>query len=158
MLKNIDKLSIAMHHSPSQWKLLSGMVFFIFCAVVFQISVGEVFAETLEVLAPEADQREVIELGPNEVGELEIHLKSLGDMVGGYRLVALDDLDRQVGKNISDIHGLVKFTGMPAGRFRILVEKRRNDRGGVSTVQVGQINLSKRLKSAVETAGGDKGE
>ena len=77
-------------------------------------------------------------------------------MVGGYRLVALDDLDRQVGKNISDIHGLVRFTGMPAGRFRVLVEKRRNDRGGISTVQVGQIILNKRLKSAVEATSGEK--
>ena len=107
-------------------------------------------AADLEVLAPRSGDRSVLALDEHEVGELEITLKSLGDMVGGYRLIVLDDEGRQVGKNISDANGVVRFTGLPAGRFRVLVERKLNERGGMSTVEVGQISLSKRLRTAAE--------
>lgn len=100
-------------------------------------------AEQLEVLVPETDERLTIELGPTEAAELIIYLKSFGDLVSGFHVTILDDQDRGVGRNVSDMHGIVKFTNLPPGRFRIVVEKKWNERGGRATVSVGDIKIRK---------------
>lgn len=111
----------------------------------------------LEVLAPKTGDHAVIALEEHEVAELEVALKSLGDMVGGYRVQVYDDEGRQVGKNISDANGFVRFSGLPVGRFRVFVERKMNERGGISTVDVGQLSLTKRLRTVSEAkAAGQK--
>ena len=100
-------------------------------------------AAQLEIICPDTDDRAVVELGEGEAAELIIYLKSFGDLVGGYRVIVLDDQDHQVGKNISDMFGVAKFTNMPAGRFRVFVEKKWNERGGQSTVSVGDLKVTK---------------
>ena len=103
----------------------------------------DVTAEELEILSPDTDERLVVDLRQDEAAELIIYLKSFGDLVGGYRVYVKDDQDRQVGKNISDMFGVAKFTNMPAGRFRVYVEERFNERGGRSTVSIGDIRVTK---------------
>ncbi len=100
-------------------------------------------AEKLEIYSPDTGDRLTVDLDSGEAAELIIYLKSFGDLVGGYRVVVLDDQDRQVGKNISDMFGVAKFTNMPAGRFRIFVEKKLNERGGVATVSLGDLKVNK---------------
>ncbi len=100
-------------------------------------------AEKLEIFSPDTDHRIELTLTANEAAELVIYLKSFGDLVGGYRVIVLDDDGHQVGKNISDMFGVAKFTNMPPGRFRVFVEKKFNERGGVSTVSVGDLKVNK---------------
>ncbi|MFN8392419.1 MAG: hypothetical protein U0136_19155 [Bdellovibrionota bacterium] len=108
------------------------------------LAVAPCLADELEILSPDTGDRVVEELAPDETAELVIYLKSFGDLVGGYRVTVLDDQGRQVGKNISDMFGVAKFTNMPAGRYRISVEKNRvNERGGPSTVSVGDLRVTK---------------
>lgn len=111
--------------------------------LTFLSCVHDVTAEELEILSPDTDERLVIDLRQDEAAELIIYLKSFGDLVGGYRVYVKDDQDRQVGKNISDMFGVAKFTNMPAGRFRVYVEERFNERGGRSTVSIGDIRVTK---------------
>lgn len=100
-------------------------------------------AEQLEILCPDTEEQVIVDLGSGEAAELIIYLKSFGDLVGGYRVIVLDDQDHQVGKNISDMFGVAKFTNMPAGRYRVFVEKKWNERGGLSTVSVGDLKVTK---------------
>jgi hypothetical protein len=102
-------------------------------------------AESLEILAPDTGEQTSIDLSSGELGELVIYLKSMGDLVGGYRVNILDDQDRLIGKNISDMFGVAKFTNIPPGRFRVFVVTKGiyNDRGGRTTVSVGDLRLTK---------------
>ncbi len=100
-------------------------------------------AAVLEIIAPDIEQSVSVDLGKGEAGDLIIYLKSFGDMVGGYKVTVMDSADRQVGKNISDVNGTAKFTNLPPGRFRVFAEKKMNDRGGISTVSIGDLKLTK---------------
>ena len=101
------------------------------------------WAEALTIFVPVSGDEKVVDLADDEVGELVVYLKSFGDIVGGFKITLLDDDDRAVGKSISDSHGLAKFSNIPPGRFRVIVERKMNDRGGLSTVSVGDVKVSK---------------
>ena len=100
-------------------------------------------ADDLEIFSPDTQDRVKLELGEGEMGELDIYLKSFGDIVGGFKVTVQDDRGRQVGKNISDMFGIAKFTNLPPGRFRVFVESKMNDRGGQATVSIGDLKLTK---------------
>jgi len=104
---------------------------------------ASVRADQLEILVPDTGDRTILELKSDEAAELVIYLKSFGDLVSGFHVTILDDQDRAVGRNVSDMQGLTKFTNLPPGRFRVVVEKKWNERGGRATVSVGDIRVKK---------------
>jgi hypothetical protein len=100
-----------------------------------------VSADKLEVLSSDSEDIHKVELAEGELGDLTVYLKSLGDELNGYTVSVIDDLDRQVASEVSTAVGIVRFTGIPAGRFRVKVEIKRSVRGVKIPVTVGDIKL-----------------
>ena len=84
-----------------------------------------------------------LDVSEGELGDLTVYLKSFGDEMDGYAVYLLDDLDRAVASEKSTAVGIVRFTGIPAGRYRIRVESRRSTRGVRDPVTVGDMKLVK---------------
>jgi len=100
-------------------------------------------AEKLDVIAPGSGEQATVDLAYGEAGELTVYLKSYGDIVDGIELTVLDDQNQVVGKNTTDMYGIAKFTNLPPGHFRITLERKKNDRGGWSTANVGDLRIRK---------------
>lgn len=105
------------------------------------ILTSAVSADKLEVLSSDSEDIHKVELAEGELGDLTVYLKSLGDELNGYTVSVIDDLDRQVASEVSTAVGIVRFTGIPAGRFRVKVEIKRSVRGVKIPVTVGDIKL-----------------
>ena len=119
-----------------------------FIVIVFLFFVVQIAAaDQVEVYSPETDNSRVLMLEGNELAELTIYLKSLGEMLNGYRVQLVNDVSKQIGENVSDVHGIVIFTKIPAGKYRIAVEMKTNERGGPSRISVGDLKLVKMSNS-----------
>lgn len=113
---------------------------FILCASSF---VNWAAADKLEVLSADINDIHQVDLAEGELGDLTVYLKSLGDELDGYAVYVVDDLDRQVASEVSTAVGIVRFTGIPAGRYRIQVETKRSVRGVKVPVSIGDMKLTK---------------
>lgn len=112
-------------------------------AALFFFFVNSASADKLEVLGGDSDDIHKVELAEGELGDLTVYLKSLGDELNGYTIYVIDDLDRQVASEVSTAVGIVRFTGIPAGRYRVQVEVKRSVRGVKVPVSVGDMKLTK---------------
>lgn len=115
---------------------------FLFVLSINFIVPSIVMAGELEIYCPEVELVKKVQLKNKEVAELTIHLKSFGDPVSNFAVMLFDDDGREVGRSVSDDSGILKFLEIPAGRFRINVERKLNNRGGDSTVNVGDFYMN----------------
>lgn len=110
---------------------------------VFCVFVNFTFADQVEIFSPETTGYANLDLGPNEFGELTIYLKSFGDVLDGYKVSLLNNDAKLVAQSLSDVHGIVIFSKISSGKYRITVNKRMNERGGPTMVSVGDLKLEK---------------
>lgn len=117
--------------------------FFTICFSFILFSSSLVWAEAIEIYSPETDNFSELTLAYGETAELTVYLKSFGDLVSDYGILLFNNDKKLIGKGISDVNGVVIFTKVPAGKYRLAVERKLNDRGGVTMVSVGDIRIEK---------------
>ncbi len=103
-------------------------------------------AEKLNVVAPEGGEQVTAELSYGEFAELTVYLKSFGDMVEGFRITLTDGSGEEFGSQVSDANGEARFMNLTPGNYRLSVEKKKTERGGFSTVSVGDLRVKKYRK------------
>lgn len=110
---------------------------------LFATGPSEVRAEMIEVSVPGSrSPGSTLELRDGQVADVTVYLKSLGDIVEGKKVAMRD---ARTGKTrqelISDRDGTVRFLGLVPAKYHVTVEKTLNDRGGASTVSIGDLRL-----------------
>ncbi len=133
-------------------KIIKSILIFLGVFCIFTVSSS--FADVVEIFAPETENHAKIELMPEESAELTIYLKSLGDLLYGYKIYLYNTKGELVGQTFSDENGIAIFTKIPTGKYMITVEKKINERGGDTRINVGDMNI-KKTKSAVKILKGN---
>lgn len=114
----------------------------------FYILIASSFADEVEIFSPETDNYSKIDINSDEYAELTIYLKSFGDLVYGYKIFFYNNDGKLIGQSFSDVDGIAIFTKIPAGKYRVAVEKKVNERGGPTMISVGDMKLKKTNNTA----------
>jgi hypothetical protein len=108
---------------------------------VFALSISQSQAEPMRVRARGSYGEKQIDLAKGQLGKIEVHLKSAGEMVGGYEVSLFQDSDgERIATKISDDYGIVTFGDLRPGTYTAILL--RSDRmKSESTLAIGDFVL-----------------
>lgn len=126
-------------------RLVATTFFFALTAMVvgpgafFPVSV---LAESVEVDIVGSFDRKAIQLKPGKRADLAVYLKSDGDMLGDLEVRLLERVTEQsLASGISDMHGVVRFTALPPGKYLVMLVLPKKVRRH-NTAAIGDIFLT----------------
>ena len=112
-----------------------------FAAITLLFAANTVCAEVIEVGSINSFERQRLELKGNQKADVTVYLKSLGEMLDGFKVV-LRSVEKNVEKSlISDDSGVVTFHNVPYGLYMLSVDRDKNIREG-TLVSIGDFRLT----------------
>lgn len=119
-----------------------------FGALLYLLAASTLYADEVVINSDTSPpQTDKIELKEGEAADVTVYLKSLGDIVEGKKVRLRNSTSGRISyQMVSDRHGMARFLGVEPGVYRLSVEKGKNDRGGDSTVDIGDLKLAVRRR------------
>ena len=98
-------------------------------------------AATLTVSLTSSLEERKLELKSEQSAAVIVYLRSAGQTLDGYKIALVNNATRKSERiGVSDIHGIVRFNGISAGSFTVLLSRPKN-RTGSRSVNLGDVVL-----------------
>jgi hypothetical protein len=116
-------------------------------AIIVPLIAAQIFAAkhalaaTLAVSLTNSYEERKLELKSGQTAEVIVYLKSAGQTLDGYKIALVNNATRRSERLAnSDLHGIVRFKGISAGSFTVLLSRPKN-RVGSRSVNLGDVVL-----------------